>query len=93
MKYCEEPISLLLHNDGSLDNSDKDLIETALSNQISFADPKETEVQTMDRLKGLPNCQSFRKKSLWGIEFFDPLFIDPTNPLLFCIRIFKGNHF
>ena len=85
MKYCEEPISLLLHNDGSLDNSDKDLIETTLSNQISFADPKETEVQTMDRLQGLPNCQSFRKKSLWGIEFFDPLFTDPTNPISFYI--------
>jgi hypothetical protein len=85
MKYCEEPISLLLHNDGSLDNSDKDLIETTLSNQISFADPKETEVQTMDRLQGLPNCQSFRKKSLWGVEFFDPLFTDPTNPISFYI--------
>ena len=37
----------------------------------------------LDYLQGRPNCQKFRKDSLWGIEFFDPLYAFPEDPISF----------
>ena len=36
-------------------------------------------------MQNYPNCQKYRKSSLWGIEFFDPLFTDPHGDISFYI--------
>ena len=79
---CQEEINLLLHTDGSLDKSD---IEFALNQfevpSVSFRDTEEAKQTTLDHLEGRPNCQKLRQESLWGIEFFDPLFANPSDPI------------
>ena len=79
---CQEQINLLLHTDGSLDKSD---IEFALNQfevpSVSFRDTEEAKQTTLDHLEGRPNCQKLREESLWGIEFFDPLFANPSDPI------------
>ena len=37
----------------------------------------------LDLLQGRPNCQKIRKDSIWGIEFFDPIFAFPEDPISF----------
>ena len=39
----------------------------------------------MDQLAGKPNCQNFRSNSIWGIEFFDPLFSNLDDNISFYI--------
>ena len=79
---CQEEINLLLHTDGSLDKSD---IEFALNQfevpSVSFRDTEEAKQATLDHLEGKPNCQKLRQESLWGVEFFDPLFANPSDPI------------
>ena len=79
---CQEEINLLLHTDGSLDKSD---IAFALNQfevpSVSFRDTEEAKQATLDHLEGKPNCQKLRQESLWGVEFFDPLFANPSDPI------------
>ena len=42
-----------------------------------------TPIVLLDCLQGRPNCQKFRKDSIWGIEFFDPIFAFPEDPISF----------
>ena len=45
--------------------------------------PLKTQSRVLDCLQGRPNCQKFRKDSIWGIEFFDPIFAFPEDPISF----------
>ena len=36
-------------------------------------------------MQNYPNCQRYRENSIWGIEFFDPLFTDPHGDISFYI--------
>jgi len=50
---------------------------------ISFSDTLKSKENTLDLLTGKPNCQNFRSNSIWGIEFFDPIFAFPEDPISF----------
>ena len=80
--HSHERINLLLHTDGSLNER---YMEFALDHfgtqSVQFQDTKEAEEVTLDHLAGHPNCQKLRRESLWGVEFFDPLFSDPSDPI------------
>ena len=45
--------------------------------------PLKTRSRVLDCLQGRPNCQKLRKDSIWGIEFFDPIFAFPEDPISF----------
>jgi len=85
-RFCHERINLLLHTDGSLN---KEQMEFALNHfddqPVQFHNPKEAKQVTLDNLEGHPHCQKFRQNSLWGIEFFDPLFIRPDDPISYYV--------
>ena len=84
LQNCQDPIELLVHSDGSLSGEDEDKILALFADRkvstVSFADSTE---KTLDELEGKPNCQKFREESIWGIEFFDPLFAKPDDPFSF----------
>jgi len=52
---------------------------------VRFHDTEEAKQVTLDHLEGHPNCQKIRQKSLWGIEFFDPLFSYPSDPISYYV--------
>ena len=98
LTYSLEPIELLLHSDGSINQSEKLLFSSRLGgSNVSFVESSVSKEKTMDQLAGRPNCQTFRAKSIWGIEFFDPLFSNIDDKISFYIdadilfiRPFKG---
>ena len=82
--FCQDRIELQLHTDGSLSQKDKDFIHTKLNGTtITITDSSENSNRVLDYLQGRPNCQKFRKDSLWGIEFFDPIYAFPEDPISF----------
>ena len=85
LEHCEEKISLLIHEDGSLQENDREQARRQLGENTNFIDPTETKERTLDLLSGHPHCQAIRKNSLWGIEFFDPLFAHPDEPISYYI--------
>ena len=84
MAFCQDRIDLHLHTDGTLSQQDKDSIHSELSGTIlTITDSSENTCRVLDCLQGKPNCQKFRKDSIWGIEFFDPIYAFPEDPISF----------
>tara|TARA_B100000963_G_scaffold292074_1_gene262290 strand:- start:1025 stop:1915 length:891 start_codon:yes stop_codon:yes gene_type:complete len=82
--YSEEEIIVHFHTDGTILEKQKDLIISHFSNwPVKFTDFNKNKEIVLDSLSGKPNCQRFRKDSIWGIEFFDPLFSNPTEKISF----------
>jgi hypothetical protein len=83
LRQSVDNIDLLLHSDGTLTGNDSELIHSKLGKTCSLINSKDSKDTTLDALVGRPNCQKFRKESIWGIEFFDPLFANPHDPISF----------
>ena len=84
LQYCEDPIELHLHTDKFLPDEDKDsILEQFSPHLVRISDSGRNTGRILDHLEGRPNCQKFRKESIWGIEFFDPLFANPNDPISF----------
>ena len=84
--YCKDPIQLLIHSDGSLSQKDREKILAGLGEiNVLFPKTSETKEKTLDQLHGKPYCQKIRNESIWGIEFFDPLFSDPHDDFSYYI--------
>jgi hypothetical protein len=82
--FCQDHIELQLHTDGSLSQKDKDFIHSELIGTIvTITDSSENSSRVLDYLQGRPNCQKVRKDSIWGIEFFDPIYAFPEDPISF----------
>jgi hypothetical protein len=82
LAFCKDPIDLQLHSDDSLSQEDKDSIHAELdATIITITESSQNTSRVLDCLQGRPNCQKFRKESIWGIEFFDPLFANPSAPI------------
>ena len=82
--FCDDHIDLQLHTDGSLSQEDKDSIHAELDGKmLTIIDSSQNRSRVLDCLQGRPNCQKVRKDSIWGIEFFDPIFAFPEDPISF----------
>lgn len=84
IEFSKDKFDLHLHSDGSLSQTDEDFIHAELKEtKITISDSRINKDHVMDCLSGKPNCQKFRKESIWGIEFFEPLFLDDKDPVSF----------
>ncbi len=82
--FCKERIDLQLHTDGSLSQEETDVIHSELDGtMLTITDSSENTSRVLDYLQGRPNCQKVRKDSIWGIEFFDPIYAFPYEPISF----------
>ena len=82
--FCQDRIELQLHTDGSFSQEDKGLIHCELDGtMVTISDSSENKSRVLDCLQGRSNCQKVRKDSIWGIEFFDPIFAFPEDPISF----------
>ena len=82
--FCQDRIELQLHTDGSLSQKEKDFIHSELIGTIvTISESSENKNRILDYLQGRPNCQKVRKDSIWGIEFFDPIYAFPEDPISF----------
>ena len=84
--FCQDRIELQLHTDGSLSREYKDFIHSELTGtMVTIPDYSENKSRVLDCLQGRPNCQKVRNDSIWGIEFFDPIYAFPEDPISFYI--------
>ena len=82
--FCQDRIDLQFITDGTISQKDKDSIHSELDGTIAtITDSSETTSRVLDCLQGRTNCQKFRKDSIWGIEFFDPIFAFPNDTISF----------
>ena len=82
--FCQDRIDLQLHTDGSLLKKDHDSIHAELDETIvTITDSSENKSRVLDCLQGRPNCQKVRKDSIWGVEFFDPIYSFPEDRISF----------
>ena len=82
--FCQDCIDLQLHTDGSLSQEEKHCIHAELDGtKVTITDSSKNKSRVLDCLQGRPNCQKVRKDSIWGIEFFDPIFAFPDDPISF----------
>ena len=84
LTFCQDRIDLHLHTDGTLSQKEKDSIRSELTGTIvTITNSSENSSSVLDLLQGRPNCQKVRKDSIWGIEFFDPIYAFPKDPISF----------
>ena len=83
LNNSRDHLNLLIHTDGTLTDEDKVALTSMSEVDIAFNNFKQSRLSTLDYLQGRPNCQKFRKESIWGIEFFDPLFANPNDHISF----------
>ena len=82
--FCQDRIDLQLHTDAFLSQEYNDFIHCELDGtMVTITDSSENKNRVLDCLQGRPNCQKVRKDSIWGIEFFDPIFAFPEDPISF----------
>ena len=84
IKFSRDQFSLHLHTDGSLSEKNEDFVYSELSKaKVTISNSSLNKEHVLDCLNGKPHCQKFRKESIWGIEFFEPLFLNPKDPISF----------
>ena len=82
--FCQDRIDLQLHTDGSHSQEEKHCIHAELDGtKVTITDSSKNKSRVLDCLQGRPSCQKVRKDSIWGIEFFDPIFAFPDDPISF----------
>ena len=81
--YCQDHIDLQIHTDDTLSQKEKDSIHAELTGtMVTITDSSENRSRILD-YDGRPNCQKFRRDSIWGIEFFDPIYAFPNDQISF----------
>ena len=83
VKNSTDDINLLIHTDGSLSARDETSLCSRFGPHINISNLGRSKECVLDHLKNRPNCQKIRKNSIWGIEFFDPIFAFPEDPISF----------
>jgi len=83
VKNSTDDINLLIHTDGSLSARDETSLCSRFGPYVDISNFDRSEECVLDYLKDKPNCQKIRKNSIWGIEFFDPIFAFPEDPISF----------
>ena len=73
-----------MHSDGTVSVEDEEFIFSELDGtKITICNSSANTDRIIDCLVGKPNCQKFRQKSIWGIEFFDPIFMKTDDLISF----------
>jgi len=83
VKNSTDDINLLIHTDGSLSARDETSLCSRFGPYVDISNFDRSKECVLDYLKDKPNCQKIRKNSIWGIEFFDPIFAFPEDPISF----------
>ena len=83
VKNSTDDINLLIHTDGSLSERDETSLCLKFGSCVNVSNFGRSKECVLDHLKARPNCQKVRKDSIWGIEFFDPIFAFTEDPISF----------
>ncbi len=76
LELCsQDPVRIVLHDDGSLVESDWQKIEAALKHPVIIKRRSADEVME-ERLCGYPSAAEFRRDSVWGLKLLDIVLLE-----------------
>ena len=85
LDHCADPIRLVIHEDGTFDDEAREQACETLGDYFTLLPRTEADERTFDALRPHPHARKLREESIWGVEFFDPLFADDSDPLSFYV--------
>jgi hypothetical protein len=94
VKNCVDPISLVIHDDGTLDNADINTINEQLAPNCLIR-RREADERVAERLSRYPSCQAFRNAHILALKLFDVPLLS-KDPVVYCdtdiifLRKFSG---
>lgn len=95
LRYCAEPLRLLLHDDGSLTASDRERLEAALGGP-EIRSREEADEGVADALARYPAARALRRGNPLGLKLLDVPLLAAGETLSFCdadvlfLRPFSG---
>lgn len=90
--FSKDPVHLVIHSDGSLDEHDFEKIKDKLGEETKFIHKSDADEQVAEEIKSFPNAFKLRKNSIWGIELFDYHILEPSQFSFWCdadVRFFR----
>jgi hypothetical protein len=94
VRYCSNPIRLVIHEDGSLTEPSRDALRVALPG-VEFINREKADEEIEARLNGYPRCIASRNRNIMFLKLFDVSLLEPEE-LLYCdsdilfLRPFSG---
>ena len=85
LDHCKDPICLAIHEDGTFDDEARKQALETLGEDLVILPRAEADERTIEALRPYPHARKLREESIWGVEFFDPLFTDNSDPLSFYV--------
>ncbi|MBF0499467.1 MAG: hypothetical protein HQM09_05015 [Candidatus Riflebacteria bacterium] len=82
-KQSAEPVEFCIHDDGTIDNTDKGNLQETLVN-VRFIARKEADHRVADLLSSYPKCLEFRRKLVFTLKLFDVALLAEEDSITFC---------
>lgn len=73
LRFCQDPIQIILHEDGSLTAQDRDKLAQELP-QATVLSKAEADERMEPVLAQYPRCRAFRQRSVNGMKLLDPAY-------------------
>lgn len=83
LKNSHEPISLILHDDGTLQESDFEILKNTLSSP-KIIGIEESEERMLQTLKTYPNARQFRQTNIFAKKLLDCISFNPSEIFAYC---------
>src|SRR5258708_25116096 len=83
LKFCRHPAEILVHEDGTLDETARAQMVTALK-RVRFQDRAESNEIMAEKLRGHPRCREFRQRHIMAMQVLDiPMLPPPAQRVLY----------
>lgn len=83
-KFCQDSVQFILHDDGTLNSSDIEILNEALDKPIIISRTEADNVM-LPILKKYPNCRAYRDQHPLGLKLFDICLMNADEePVYFC---------
>jgi hypothetical protein len=76
LKYSDQPLKLIIHDDGSLTKEDQQLLLEALKGS-KIITRAEADEQMQEHLKNHHHCQRYRSEHIYGLKLLDIALLSP----------------
>jgi hypothetical protein len=83
LAYSANPIKLVIHDDGSLTEVDREMLRASLV-RCSFVSKREADERMAPLLARFPATRKFREQSVMGIKMLDSYYLEDGEILAYC---------
>ena len=77
LKFCRHPAEILVHEDGTLGESAREMLVTALKH-VRFQNRAEADEIVEEKLRSYPRCRAFRQRHVFAPQVLDIPLLTPA---------------